>query len=130
MLTQSKLLLLFALLPWAAFCQNLVPNGSFERRFCGSPYISAFRFCDWIRPPGDMNTPDGFVDSGVGTSFNCFPCDCAPGEHTMLGNTYAYAGSAFVGVLGYYIQGGQTNGREYIHAQLMRPLVAGRTYQI
>ena len=38
--------------------QNLVSNGSFEDAYCSSIYIGK-RFCDWVRPPQDMNTPDG-----------------------------------------------------------------------
>lgn len=53
-----------------------------------------------------------------------------PGQHTFAGDTYAYAGEKFVGVFAYYIQGGQQNGREYIHQELNQKLKAGHTYTI
>lgn len=106
--------------------QNFVQNGSFENR-CGYPHIYYKGICHWKRPPNDGNTPDLFKNSPSG---NCYPCSCFNGDHTFAGNTYAYDGKYFLGMLGYYIQGGQQNGRENIQTELSIPLEAGKTYFI
>jgi hypothetical protein len=121
------LFLILQLLFAAVSAQNYVPNHSFEQTGCGNPYITVYKFCSWTVPPNDGNTPDGFE----GTSpLNCFPCSCLPNQNTMAGDTYPLDGQYFAGILGYYIQGGQVNAREYIHAQLVQPLVAGQSYFI
>lgn len=106
--------------------QNLVQNGSFEDR-CGYPHIYYQDICHWKKPPNDGNTPDLFKNSPSG---NCYPCSCLNGDHTFAGDTYAYEGKYFLGMGGYYIQGGQQNGRENIQTELSVPLVAGKQYQI
>lgn len=105
---------------------NIVTNGSFEETWCGFPYIDGY--CHWITPPDDFNTPDGFTNDT--TQANCFPCECINDDHTWSGNTYAGDGNHYAGILAYYIQGGQVNGREHIHQELTTPLVGGERYTI
>jgi OmpA-OmpF porin, OOP family len=120
------LLLFLIFLNFYSSGQNLVSNPSFETTNCSFGHITLFGYCDWIVPPADGNTPDGFKDS----SGICFPCSCLPGQNTFAGDTYSPYGQYFVGIMGYYNQGGQVNAREYIHQQLASPLIAGQTYQM
>lgn len=125
----KRLLLLLLLINgsyWAT-AQNLVNNGSFEQVYCGSQYVTIYKFCDWKVPPNDLNTPDGYHNY---SPLNCYPCDCLPDQHTMAGDSYALDGDYFVGILGYYPQGGQINAREYIQTELDEPFQAGQAYEI
>ncbi len=108
---------------------NLVSNPSFEETSWNTMFLTSKNFTDWILPPNDGNTPDGFTNS-YGLNGNCFPGGCLPGQHTFAGNTYAYADENFIGVIGYSIQGGQQNGREYIHQELADELKAGHVYSM
>jgi hypothetical protein len=47
---------------------NLVSNPSFEYTTWDSTYITILNFADWVKPPNDGNTPDGFKNYSVG---NC-----------------------------------------------------------
>jgi hypothetical protein len=105
---------------------NLVSNPSFEQTSSNNNFLTWMNFTDWIKPPNDGNTPDPFKNNSSG---NCLG-GCLPGQHTFAGNTYAYSGENFIGVLGYYIQGGQQNGREYIHQELADELKAGHVYRM
>ncbi len=103
---------------------NLVTNPSFEHN--GNFQNGGIGVFGWKKPPNDGNTPDNFRN---GSLTNCYPIGCLPGQHTFAGDTYAYAGEKFVGVLAYYLSGG-TNAREYIHQELNQELTAGHTYTI
>lgn len=103
---------------------NLVTNPSFEDN--GNFQNGGIGVFGWKKPPNDGNTPDNFRN---GSLTNCHPIGCLPGQHTFAGDTYAYAGERFVGVLAYYLSGG-TNAREYIHQELNQELKAGHTYTI
>jgi OOP family OmpA-OmpF porin len=111
----------------SASAQNLVTNGSFEQDCPYNNNTSDFGFCHWFVPPNDYGTPDHYENN---SSSNCFPCSCHAGENAWPGNVYALDGTNFTGFVGYYIQGNQINGREYIHEQLAQPLQAGVTYNI
>jgi hypothetical protein len=120
-------LLLLNLLFQISEGQNLVSNGSFEQFYCTPGHITSYRFCEWVKPPNNSGTPDGFRDFEPG---NCSPCDCILGDHTFGGNTYARHGEFFVGGVAYYIQGGQSNARENIQTKLDQPLIEGHHYKI
>lgn len=123
---RSTIFILTTLASYLLNGQNLISNGSFESAWCGRQFVGN-QYCDWIKPPQDMGTPDGFRDY---SSSNCYPCNCLSGQNTFAGDTYARTGKNFIGVVGYYIQGGQKNGRENIQQELQTPLVAGQTYHI
>ncbi len=106
---------------------NLVSNPSFEYSTWDNTYITVLNFVDWITPPNNYNSPDGFKNYAVG---NCSPGGCWGNQHTVGGDTYAFAGEKFVGGVEYYIQGGGQNIREYIHQELNTELIAGHVYSI
>ncbi len=103
---------------------NLVTNPSFEHN--GNYQNGGIGAFGWKKPPNDGNTPDRFTN---GSLTNCLG-GCLQGQNTFAGDTYAFAGEKFVGGLAYYIQGGQQNGREYIHQELYTELIAGHVYSI
>jgi hypothetical protein len=105
---------------------NLVSNPSFEQTSSNNIYITTLNFTNWISPPDNLSSPDGFKNYSIG---NCGG-GCWPGQHTFAGDTYAYSGEKFVGVVAYYIQGGQQNSREYIHQELNAELITGHVYSI
>lgn len=104
---------------------NLVPNPSFE--LLGSSTNPNFPVQNWDRPPGSGTTPDAFHTTySQGT--NCTGDRGVP--QNGMGYSYPKSGNGYVGFLQFYNQGGQTNSREYIQAQLTSPLQAGLSYRV
>ncbi len=122
------LILCIAVFPRVMQAQtNLVSNPSFEYTTWDNTYITVLNFVDWITPPNGGSSPDGFKNYALG---NCIPGGCWGNQHTVGGDTYAFAGEKFVGGVAYYIQGTQQNTREYIHQELNTELIAGHVYSI
>jgi hypothetical protein len=113
------------------YCQNLVPNPSFEKINCMTvgPPFTIYGFCDWFRPKGDIGTPDGFENDSLGQGNN-FPCQRRAGQSTFIGNVKTPFGKYFMGALMYYTQGGQTNFVENASSKLAQNLIANKNYKI
>jgi hypothetical protein len=104
------------------FCQNLVPNPSFEL-FSNCPTVSNYY--------ADLAT-DWYIFGKTPDYYNsCFP-DANPTQGTdvpesFTGYQMAATGNAYVGFMTYT---SHVFWREYIGAQLISPLEVGATYEI
>lgn len=122
---KSRVLIFFCFissLNFNAFCQNLVPNPSFEL-YTTCPTTSNYYAdlaTDWNifgKTPDYYNScfPDGLPTNGTDV------------PHSFTGYQMAATGSAYVGFMTY---ASHVFWREYIGAQLISPLQVGSTYQI
>ena len=101
--------------------QNLVPNPSFEDTVsCPDLLTQINKATGWM---SFSKTPDYFNS-------------CSPGNaqvpvsvpHNIWGDQSAFSGNGYVGLVAY--KAGATNGREYVGAQLIEPLVIGQRYYV
>ncbi len=94
--------------------QNLVPNPSFETTTsCPNAQDQLSYAAPWLNPTA--NTPDYY--NACTSSYMDVP-------QNWFGTEYARTGDAYAGFVSYY--GG--NGREYIEAPLLSPLLQGKSY--
>lgn len=108
-----------------SFCQNLVPNPSFENFNCGFPNF----ICHWFKPANDWGTPDDF-DNDSTFSGNNFPCQSLQNQNIFAGSATTPFMNHFLGMLMYYPQGGQIDSRENISTKLLTTLDSGKHYLV
>ena len=75
----------------------------------------------------EMVTPDGFSDIGIDGGVGC---GTFYNTENFAGWASAYDGNKYCGILAYYNQGGQINGREYLQVLLSEVLEVNKTYKI
>lgn len=118
----KPLLILFLFFGSIAFCQNLVPNPSFEEYdTCPTGISSAgdyqINHClGWIAP--SLATSDYFNECSV----------IANVPNAVFGYQYAYEGYGMLGIL-MSLDSGEVSYVEYIQAKLIQPLESDKTYE-
>ncbi len=117
-MTKNYLIILCFLLPTGLFAQqNLVPNPSFEDTTGCPHWLGNFFAEDWYAPT--WGSPDLFHTCSTGQLG--VPQNIFGWQHPKTGKAYAgWHASSFSG----------SNGREYIHCQLIQPLEAGAKYEV
>ncbi|MCR9155269.1 MAG: gliding motility-associated C-terminal domain-containing protein [Croceimicrobium sp.] len=109
-------LLFFVLLGSVLSAQNLVRNGSLENT--GDCPILDTVFNDYVNPWEFYNgDPDYYHPCGF------------PGSDSATNNALPFDGEGFAGIDVYGTDGPNFN-REYLHAELSRPLEAGKFYRV
>jgi gliding motility-associated-like protein len=106
--------------------QNLIPNPCFETVApCPAAQSGISNAAPWQNPTGSITSTDLFhaCNGSVGTG-----CGNVSVPDNFTGNTPAFSGDGYVGIMGYYTA--CPNCREYAEVELVTPLVAGVTYDI
>ncbi len=103
-----------------SFGQNLVANGGFENYYNCPGYfnLKSLEIAPSWKSPSD-GTPDLFNACSEGT---------ADVPHNWAGIARAHTGNGYAGI--FVLLNKKLDYREYLQTELIRPLIAGRSYQV